>query len=519
MQLRFTDHDDFITINKPYNTRTHQVSDGQYGFVDYLTEKLEKSLFVAHRLDKGTSGIMLFAKSKAAAASLAELFEKQQVRKTYYFLTDKACTETSFKVDSHIDKQHNIFLNIANKAPNSETEMTFISPLGKYFLWAAFPKTSQPHQIRLHAQKARIPILGDNEHGGSKFFRLALHAQKIEFTFKTIDHSFEAELPPLFTEVADSDMQILFAENYYKRHQLYSFLAGESYRLLHHESTEIRADVFADRLWVYDYTRNGVSEDDKAAIKKFTESKNLIPIYRHMLNRGQGVSGLENETLTEETPETEWIAQEEMIRYKLKTNAGFSPGLFLDQRENRHWVLRHSNELEVLNLFCYTSGFSVNSAVGNAKKVTSVDVSPRFLDWSQENFSLNLIELAQHEFVEQDAILFLRGSIKVERKWDLITCDPPSFARSNDSIWKLEEDLPLLAKLMVDCLKPDGKILFTCNLENITRSEIIDLFFKNIKKHKMQDSRLPMLSLDYELTDDLTNSMKGFLVSRPPKTK
>ena len=86
--------------------------------------------------------------------------------------------------------------------------------------------------------------------------------------------------------------------------------------------------------------------------------------------------------------------------------------------------------------------------------------------------------------------------------------------RSKDSIWRLESDLPMLAKNMFDCLNPGGHILFTCNLEKFSRSEIMDLFLKNLKKARLMNSRLPMQSLDYELTDDLNNLMKGFLITK-----
>lgn len=518
MQLRITENDDFIALSKPYDVRTHQVSDGQSGFVEFLSEKLFKSLFVAHPLDAGTSGVMLFAKKKENLATISGLIEKQQLKKTYYLLTDKKINipdfNGSFSVTSHIEKQNNTFLNATAKSPNSETDFKFIKPLGKYFLWSAHPKTEMPHQIRLHAEKAKISILGDTEHGGTKYFRLALHSQKIELNTNGVDQVFESELPPLFTQEFDSDIQALFTENYAKRQQLYNISPGESFRLLHLESNDIRADILNDHLWVYDYSKHELSENERKSITTFAATKKLKLIIRHMLNRGQGVGGLENSTLQVSNLDTDWLASEESISYKLKLDSGFSSGLFLDQRENRKWVQQNSLNKSVLNLFSYTAGFSINAALGGAREVSSVDVSAKFLDWGKENFQLNHLDPAKFEFIEQDCIVFLKGSLKADRKWDLIICDPPSLGRAKDSIWKLESDLPMLAKNMFDCLNPGGRILFTCNLEKYSRSEIMDLFLKNLKKAKLTSSRLPMQSLDYELTDDLNNLMKGFLITK-----
>lgn len=514
MQLCIIENDDFITLTKPYDIRTHQVSDGKPGFVEFLSEKLHKSLFVAHPLDAGTSGLMLLAKNKEAAEKLTALSEKQQIKKTYFFLTDKKSAVQELNVTSHIGKQNNNYFNVPAKDPNSETVLKYIRAVGKYFLWSAQPKSEMPHQIRLHAAISKLPILGDAEHGGTKFFRLALHCQKFEFEFNGTNHSFESELPPVFTQEFESDIQALFTENFAKRHQLYNIADGESYRLLHLESNDIRADILNDRLWVYDFSKHSLSDTDKTALATFADLKKLKLIIRHMQNRGESVGGLDNSTLQVSSTETDWVATEESINYRLKIDSGHSSGLFLDQRENRKWVQQNSLNKTVLNLFSYTAGFSINAALGGAKEVTSVDVSPKFLDWGKENFRLNHVDPEKSEFVEQDSIAFLKAAMKSDRKWDLIICDPPTMGRSKDSIWRLESDLPMLAKNMFDCLNPGGHILFTCNLEKFSRSEIMDLFLKNLKKARLMNSRLPMQSLDYELTDDLNNLMKGFLITK-----
>lgn len=509
MQLRFTEYDDFLAFNKPFGIRTHRVSDGQFGFVEFLSEKLQKELFVVHRLDKETSGLILFAKTKQAAQNLSELFEQHLIKKTYYFLTDQKSKDTEFLIKSHIAKQDEFFINIASEPDNSETKLEFVKPLGKNYLWKAMPKTGKPHQIRLHAQKAGIPVLGDNQHGGGIFFRLALHAQKVEFTLNNKDYSVESELPDLFK----NDDTTVLDECFSKRNALYDMPQGESYRLIHQDIENLRADVFGDRLWVYDYSQKGLTEEQKNKVHIFASQKKLIPVIRHMLDRGQGVGGLEQKTL-EAADSGNWVAAEEKVNYQLRTDSGFSPGLFLDQRENRLWTREQAKNKKVLNLFCYTSGFSVNAALGGAEKVTSVDVSKKFLEWSKENFKLNDINPDQHEFFVQDALLFLKGSVKRNRKWDLIICDPPSFGRSKDAVWKLESSLPELAELLFECLEKKGQILFTCNLEKRTRQDIINLFAKNIKNKNPKISRMPMMALDYELTDDLNNLMKGFIVSK-----
>ena len=504
MQLRFTEYGDFLAFNKPFGVRTHRVAENQFGFVEYLNEKLELDLKVVHRLDKETSGLILFAKTKEAAQKLSELFESRKIKKTYFLLTDRRVEQTQFAISSHIAKEGNQFVQFDDRPVNSHTLLTFVEKQGEFNLWKAEPESGKPHQIRLHAQKAGIPILGDREHGGSPHHRLALHAQRVQFTLN-------GEVRDISVETATFDN--LFEDAWNARHGLFDIPSGESFRLCHREYENLRADIFGDRLWVYDYSGAGLSDDVLLQLKRFAEKHHLVPVIRRMLDRGAGVGGKENETLIT-TSEAPWVAQEEGIKYELRCDSGFSPGLFLDQRENRFWVRREAQDLKVLNLFSYTSGFSVAAALGGAAAVTTVDVSKKFLDWSKENFKLNHLEAEKHEFFAQDSMLFLKGSVKRNRLWDLIVCDPPSFGRSKDSVWKLEQNLPELAKLMWDCLAKDGRILFTCNLERKNKNEIQQLFTKNLKGARYHIEKLPQLSLDIESTDDQNNLMKGFLIRR-----
>lgn len=513
MHLLYQETDDFIVLNKGYGLRTHRVSDGQFGFVETVAESLKKQLLVVHRLDKETSGLIVFAKSKTAAAQLSELFEAHQIEKNYFFLTDQKIDETKLTIKTHIDKQQNMFVSNKDLPPNSETSFEWIKTVGSNQLWKATPKTGKPHQIRLHALAAGIPILGDQEHSGSRFFRLALHAAELKFNLNGQEHIFKSQLPPCFENSSSNILETILEENFYKRHQLYQISDKESYRLIHLEIPDVRADIFADHLWIYDYSKEGLSASDKESIHQFANRKKLKVVIRHMLNRGQGVGGLESATL-ETNAASQWPAQENGLNYILKTDAGFSPGLFLDQKENRQWVLKNSSSKKVLNLFSYTSGFSVNAAIGKAQEVTTVDVSQKFLDWSKENFALNNLDSKKFEFFCQDSMVFLKGSVKRERKWDLIICDPPSFARTSKSVWKLESDLPDLAELMYQCLNPNGEILFTCNLEKKSRPEVLQLFTKKLPAKKWTIERLPLFTLDYELTDDLENLMKGFLIKK-----
>ena len=107
---------------------------------------------------------------------------------------------------------------------------------------------------------------------------------------------------------------------------------------------------------------------------------------------------------------------------------GQKTGFFLDQRENRFLLRRISKGLDVLNCFCFSGGFSVNAALGGAKSVFSVDQDADAIALARENFTLNGLPAASHDFLAADAFELLDSFKREGRKFDLIILDPPAFA-------------------------------------------------------------------------------------------
>jgi 23S rRNA (cytosine1962-C5)-methyltransferase len=137
--------------------------------------------------------------------------------------------------------------------------------------------------------------------------------------------------------------------------------------------------------------------------------------------------------------------------------SGLGTGLFIDHRETRLWVRQAAEGLEVLNLFAYTGGFSVNAALGGAKKVVSVDASKRVLSVGQENMRLNGLDSGQHQWVPDDALSFVRR----KRRYDLIIVDPPVFGRAGKRVFSLERDLANLLVAAAAALRPGGHLLLS----------------------------------------------------------
>lgn len=146
-------------------------------------------------------------------------------------------------------------------------------------------------------------------------------------------------------------------------------------------------------------------------------------------------------------------------------------GLFLDMRKTRALVKSRSQGKRVLNLFCYTSSFSVAAASGGAALVESVDLSNTYLEWSKKNFSLNgLSGKSEFKFFRSDVFEFLEDAIRAEKKFDMIILDPPTFSNSKKTRADLDlnRDWSALANLCIKLLDENGALYFSTNSRRLS---------------------------------------------------
>jgi 23S rRNA (cytosine1962-C5)-methyltransferase len=150
------------------------------------------------------------------------------------------------------------------------------------------------------------------------------------------------------------------------------------------------------------------------------------------------------------------------LKYRVEPAAGYSSGLFLDQRLNRRWVAELGAK-RVLNLFAYTCSFTVCAAAGGAE-TWSVDAAKRVLECGRENLRRNGIDPADgHRFLVDDATKVVPRLARRGESFDLIVLDPPTFGRADGRVFRIEKDLPGLVNECFALLAPGGHLLVCAN--------------------------------------------------------
>src|SRR5690349_5453569 len=162
-----------LVINKPAGWNTHApgpfAGEGIYDWLRHREPRWAK-LAIIHRLDKETSGVMVFGKTPLANRALTEQFASRSVRKKYLLLTDRSPKQRELVVKSKIIRAGEKYVS-SSQGELAETRFLLLDSK----LMEAKPLTGRTHQIRVHAAESGFPILGDVLYGGAPFQRVCLH--------------------------------------------------------------------------------------------------------------------------------------------------------------------------------------------------------------------------------------------------------------------------------------------------------------------------------------------------------
>ena len=494
--------DHLLAVNKPPGMNTH--APGPFageGIYDWLRHREPRwaRLAIMHRLDKETSGVIVFSKTELANRSLTEQFTRRSVRKKYLLRTDRTVRRKEFASKSALVRAGEKYVARPVHAGGEQAETRFrvvCSSPGETLVEAE-PLTGRTHQIRVHAAANGFPVLGDTRYGGTPAARVYLHAQELILKHPATGGEMAFTAPVDFS----GDTLLVL------RSALIDARETNAYRLVH-GAADGWPDWQVDRLgdFLLSQSEQPLTDKQRESLAGWLKLFSLRGAYNKLLTKRVHKSSVAQasprKVLGSDAAE-EFIVRENGVRFALSFTEGYSVGLFLDQRDNRRRLLTGPiasgfslfasgrpeprlsglNEnrrdacstLEVLNTFAYTCGFSVCAAKAGGRTI-NVDLSAKYLDWARRNFTLNGLDPAAHDFVQGDVFDWLGRFAKKKRAFDLIVLDPPTFSQSKGhGAFQAEKDYGKLVAAALPVLKADGVLFASTNAAKLSAEKFLEM--------------------------------------------
>jgi 23S rRNA (cytosine1962-C5)-methyltransferase len=511
-------HEDehLLVVLKPAGVNTHAPSPyAGEGLYDWLRHREPRwaRLAIIHRLDKETSGLLVFAKTDRANRSLTEQFARRQVRKSYVLLTDHAVPQGRCVVKSNIVRGGDRYLAVDSSSEGQPAETRFrvlgLSGDG-HTLVEAEPVTGRTHQIRVHAAARGFPVLGDTVYGGTGHPRVCLHAREIMLRHPADGATVTFTAPADFA--ADARLAL--------RRAFIALPETDAFRLIHGAS-DGWPGWYVDRLgeWLLSQSGPPLSPTQLGRLRQLCVEHSARGAYHKLLARERSArlpaQASPRLVIGAAAPER-FAVHENGLRFELSFQEGYSVGLFLDQRDNRRRLLtghiaagfinaecgmrngefrrsrlasaaadpageqvddpgeaRFGPTSDLLNVFAYTCGFSVAAAKAGSR-TTSLDLSKKYLDWGRRHFALNGLDPAAHDFIYGEAFGWLRRLAKKGRAFDVIVLDPPTFSQSKEhGVFRAEKDYQRLVAAALPLLRPNGVLFASTNAAELKPERFI----------------------------------------------
>lgn len=464
-----------LVVNKPPGVNTHAPAPhAGEGLYDWLRHREPRwaSLAIIHRLDKETSGLMVFAKTTLACQSLTGQFTRGEIHKRYLFRTHATPRRKTWTVQSEIVRVGEKYASrpALKDASPAITHFHVLRP-DPPVLVEARPRTGRTHQIRVHAAESGCPVLGDVLYGGAPAPRVCLHATEISLRHPVTGKIMRWEVPPDFT----ADLATL---------RRAAFIHPEETRAfrLYHGAADGHPGVYLEQWGDFQLVQAETEPSGFSA----PPGGGLYFKPRLPSVRGKAPQEVAPRHLSGREAPSSFVIKENGVSYEISFAEGYSVGLFLDQRDNRRRLLTHHVARdfplyltppphEVLNVFAYTCAFSVCAALGGAR-ATSLDLSRKYLDWGRRNFVLNQLDPAAHDFIYGDAFDWLKRLARKQRRFDVVILDPPTFSQSREhGVFRAEKDYPALVQLALPLLPPGGVLLASTNAASLPPPRFVEM--------------------------------------------
>ena len=501
---------DLLAVDKPAFVSTHapepdRKDDAHSRVMASLQEAGDARpyLGIHQRLDRDTSGVLVFTRRKEANRAMAEQFEGRRVQKTYVAaVLGKLGPERGVLRHKLVPGRDGVMLALpptAREGQEAITRWRVLARRGDRALLELTPETGRTHQIRVQLAAVGAPIAGDPVYGGAPATRLLLHAAALGLRHPGTGQpvTFRSPVPPSFARWVDgaaealptdaATLEALLRQAADRRYGVAHLAATTAFRLANGAGDGVPGvdvDVYGDHLVV------ALSSEEALAAREavLDAAVALGPAGVYLKLRPKHASVLvdtRREDVAPRAPSRGAPAPDELtihelgLPYLVRLGDGLSTGIFVDQRENRRRVRELSGGARVANLFAYTGAFTVAAVAGGARSSVTVDISPGSLTWARKNLETLVGEIppatgtepARHETIPADALAWLARVAAQGEPFDLLILDPPSFATTKQGRFSADGDYRKLAALAFRALAPGGRLLACTNHRGIARAK------------------------------------------------
>jgi 23S rRNA (cytosine1962-C5)-methyltransferase len=506
--------EDVIGIDKPVDVSTHAPDAGR---TDDAFSRLRLALAerdrvplddvylgIHQRLDRDTSGVLLFTRRKSANANVAAEFEGRRVKKTYLAVVDGWPKQLQKGVlrDELTPAEGGRMQVAASRARDQRgerratraktqlavTRYAVLRRDGTRALIELSPETGRTHQLRVQLAAAGAAIAGDRLYEGAPATRLMLHASELEMRHPRSGASLVVRAPlpreleewlvkpRLYVELGDPLFESRLATALGARWALGRSTETTAFRLVHGEGdgiAGIAVDVYGEHLVAHFFSGEALAHKEE-----------ILDLLMTLDPRGVYLKVHPKQSNTLVDPRTPDLAPKDPVRgvaaadplviregglaFRVRLGDGLKTGIFLDQRDNRRRIRDIARGKRVLNLFAYTCAFSVAAAAGGALSTVNVDASKGALEWGLANFQENDLLSSAHQMIADDALVWLKHAAKRSDRYDVIVLDPPSYATTKTSRFSAADDYSDLAARALVLLARGGILLASTNHRGIS---------------------------------------------------
>ncbi len=493
--------DDVVALDKPVGLSSHAawydviptdivgIVKAQLG-ADYLG--------IHQRLDRDTSGVMVFARRPNANAWLSDAFQDRTAGKEYLAVVQGAPPQHG-RIDAPIapvgsGRQRVVPPSVVDpRAQPAVTEYSVIarSPDRRLSLLRLRPLTGRTHQLRVHLAHIGTPIVGDTLYDSqARFFpRLLLHAHRLSLTTPTGPLRLEAPVPGIFESLVNEPGTLTLRQEVQRAGGLHALLDEGSASLmpLLVLADERRRPIANDDDTTAYRLLNGAGDGiPDLTVDRYGDvllvrspgdaSASVLPLADKLWNtwqpraivRGVGKARATIELVRGEMPDGSWEVSEADLRYVVGLET-LERDLPTELREMRARVRALAAGRTVLNLFAERCAFGVAATTGSAARVLNLDPSRQQLNQGMASYAANGLAADRYDFVDGDILDWLRRFQRRGERFDLVIVAPPPSVSPRPSRRDVERDWQTLAQQAAAVVAPGGLLLACSRQPRLTR--------------------------------------------------